>query len=124
MAKMNPFEMFLKQVDEAIPYLNVEQEYVDILKEPKEVLEVAIPLKLDDGTVQIVKGWRAHHQQRARVRTRAASGITRTCRRKRGRPCRAWMSIKCATAMLPYGAAREACRRSHHDRHEETNWSV
>ena len=43
MAKMSPFEMFLKQVDEAMPYLNVEQEYIDILKEPKEVLEVAIP---------------------------------------------------------------------------------
>ncbi len=31
MSKMNPYEMFLKQVDEAVPYLNVEQEFIDIL---------------------------------------------------------------------------------------------
>jgi len=61
MSKMNPFEMFLKQVDEATPYLNVEQEFIDILKEPKEVLAVSIPLRLEDGTVRMVKGWRSHH---------------------------------------------------------------
>ena len=82
MAKMNPFEMFLKQVDEAMPYLNVEQEYIDILKEPKEVLEVAIPLKLDVEPFRSSRGGARITTTRS-GHTRAASGITRTCPGKR-----------------------------------------
>ena len=114
MAKMNPFEMFLKQVDEAMPYLNVEQEYIDILKEPKEVLEVAIPLKLDDGTVQIVKGWRAHHNN-ALGPYKGGVRYHPNVSREEVTALSAWMSIKCATAMLPYGGGKGGVRVSPHD---------
>ena len=109
MSKMNPYEMFLKQVDEAAPFLNVEQEFIDILKEPKEVLEITIPLKLEDGTVKVVKGWRSHHNN--------ALGPYKGGVRYHANVCKdevmalsAWMSIKCATAMLPYGGGKGGVR--------------
>ena len=109
MSKMNPFEMFLKQVDEATPYLNVEQEFIDILKEPKEVLEVSIPLRLEDGTVRMVKGWRSHHNNALgpyKGGVRYHPNVTQD----EVMALSAWMSIKCATAMLPYGGSKGGVR--------------
>jgi glutamate dehydrogenase/leucine dehydrogenase len=105
MSKMNPFEMFLKQVDEAVPYLNVEQEFIDILKEPKEVLEVSLPLRLDDGGVRVVKGWRSHHNN-ALGPYKGGVRYHPNVSKEEVMALSAWMSIKCATAMLPYGGSK------------------
>lgn len=34
---------------------------MNILKEPKELLEISIPLRFSDGPIQIFKGWRYHY---------------------------------------------------------------
>lgn len=109
MSKMNPYEMFLKQVDEAVPYLNVEQEFIDILKEPKEVLEITIPLRLEDGTVKIVKGWRSHHNN-ALGPYKGGVRYHPNVSKDEVMALSAWMSIKCATAMLPYGGGKGGVR--------------
>ena len=109
MSKMNPYEMFLKQVDEAAPYLNVEQEFIDILKEPKEVLEITIPLRLEDGTVKIVKGWRSHHNN-ALGPYKGGVRYHPNVSKDEVMALSAWMSIKCATASLPYGGGKGGVR--------------
>ncbi len=109
MSKMNPYEMFLKQVDEAVPYLNVEQEFIDVLKEPKEVLEVTIPLRLEDGTVKVVKGWRSHHNN-ALGPYKGGVRYHPNVSKDEVMALSAWMSIKCATAMLPYGGGKGGVR--------------
>ncbi len=109
MSKMNPYEMFLKQVDEAAPFLKVEQEFIDILKEPKEVLEITIPLRLDDGTVKVVKGWRSHHNNALGPYKGGVRYHSNVCKEE-VMALSAWMSIKCATAMLPYGGGKGGIR--------------
>ena len=109
MSKMNPFEMFLKQVDDAVPYLSVEQEFIDILKEPREVLEVTIPLRLEDGSVKIVKGWRSHHNN-ALGPYKGGVRYHPNVSKDEVMALSAWMSIKCATASLPYGGGKGGVR--------------
>ncbi len=101
----NPYEMFKQQIDEAAPFLKIDQEYFDILKEPKEVLELSLPVRLDDGSVKMFKAWRSHfnnalgpykggiryHVQVNRDEVIALSG---------------WMTIKCAVVRLPLGGAK------------------
>lgn len=102
---MNPYEMFLKQVDEATPYLSVEPEYIEILKYPREVLEVSIPLRLDDGEVRVLKGWRSHHNNALgpfKGGVRYHPNVTR----EEVIALSSWMTIKCATAQLPYGGGK------------------
>ncbi len=102
---LNPYEMFLKQVDEATPYLSVEPEYIEILKFPKEVLEVSIPLRLDDGEVKVLKGWRSHHNNALgpyKGGVRYHPNVTR----EEVIALSSWMTIKCATAQLPYGGGK------------------
>ena len=103
--RQNPYDMFKQQIDEAAPFLKIDQEYFDILKEPKEVLELSLPVRLDDGSVKIFKAWRSHfnnalgpykggiryHVQVNRDEVIALYG---------------WMTIKCAVVRLPLGGAK------------------
>jgi len=58
---MNPREMFLQQLEQAVPYLTVEPEFVEMLRYPREVLELSLPLKLDGGGIKVFSAWRSHH---------------------------------------------------------------
>ena len=58
MAKLNPHEMFVQQLEEAAPHISAEPEYLEILKEPREVLELpSAKARRRDG--QVLKAWRA-----------------------------------------------------------------
>jgi len=102
---VNPYEMYVKQVEEATPYLTVEPEYIEILKYPKEVMEVSIPLKLDDGGVKVLKGWRSHHNN-ALGPYKGGVRYHPNVSREEVIALSSWMSIKCATAELPYGGGK------------------
>ncbi|HPI97365.1 MAG TPA: Glu/Leu/Phe/Val dehydrogenase [Synergistales bacterium] len=102
---MNPYEMFVKQVDEATPFLTVEPEYIEILKYPKEVMEVSIPLRLDDGGVKVLKGWRSHHNN-ALGPYKGGVRYHPNVSREEVIALSSWMTIKCATAELPYGGGK------------------
>lgn len=105
----SPYEAFLEQVDEAVPYLKVEPEYVDMIKEPKEVLELTIPLRMDDGSVQMIKAWRSHHNNALgpyKGGVRYHPDVTRD----EVVALSAWMTIKCAVIGLPYGGAKGGVR--------------
>jgi len=102
---VNPYEMFVKQVDEATPFLTVEPEYIEILKYPKEVMEVSIPLRLDDGGVKVLKGWRSHHNN-ALGPYKGGVRYHPNVSREEVIALSSWMTIKCATAELPYGGGK------------------
>jgi len=105
----SPYEAFLEQVDEAVPYLKVEPEYVDMIKEPKEVLELTIPLRMDDGSIQMIKAWRSHHNNALgpyKGGVRYHPDVTRD----EVVALSAWMTIKCAVVGLPYGGGKGGVR--------------
>ena len=58
---LNPYLNAQKQVKEACDKLGLEPVVYEILKQPLKVLEVAIPVKMDDGTVKVFTGYRAQH---------------------------------------------------------------
>lgn len=105
MPSINPYEMFLKQVDDAAPYLGLEEEFIALLKEPREVLELSLPLRLDDGTVRLLKAYRSHHNNALgpyKGGVRYHSQVSRD----EVVALSAWMTIKCATVGLPYGGGK------------------
>lgn len=105
MAKVNPYEMFLKQVDEAAPYLGLEEEFISMLKEPREVLELSLPLRLDDGSVRVLKAYRSHHNNALGPYKGGVRYHTQVSRDEVV-ALSAWMTIKCATVGLPYGGGK------------------
>ena len=57
----NPFENALKQFDRAADALELNANQIVMIKEPRRVTEVNLPVNMDDGKIQLFKGFRVQH---------------------------------------------------------------
>jgi len=60
-AHMNLFENVNRQFDEAADILQLSQEIRELLKTPYREITVAMPIRMDDGSLRIFKGYRVQH---------------------------------------------------------------
>ena len=51
----------LDSLYDAAELINAPQSVVRVLERPQRILEAAVPLRRDDGTVEVYTGWRVHH---------------------------------------------------------------
>ncbi len=102
---MNPREMFLQQLEQAVPYLTVEPEYLEILRHPKEVLELSLPVRLEGGGVKVFRAWRSHHNN-ALGPYKGGVRFHTLVDRDEVVALSSWMTIKCSLAGLPYGGGK------------------
>ena len=58
---LNPLESAQKQIKMACDSLGLDKAVYELLKEPQRVIELSIPVKMDDGTVKVFKGYRSVH---------------------------------------------------------------
>ena len=68
----NAFETAQKQFDNAAGILGLDQATRDLLRTPMREYHFSIPVRMDDGSVQIFRGFRVSTTMRA-VRARGAS---------------------------------------------------
>ena len=59
----NPYEIALQQLDVAAKRLNLDPDIHGILKIPKRVLIVSIPVKMDNGRIKTFIGYRSQHNE-------------------------------------------------------------
>ena len=57
----NLFNDALSHLDEAAKHATAEAETLERLRHAQNVLEVSIPVRMDDGTLKIYKGFRVRH---------------------------------------------------------------
>jgi glutamate dehydrogenase (NAD(P)+) len=57
----NPYETRKKQLEIASHLLNLDQNTIEYLKRVERVLEVSIPVVMDDGSLDVFMGYRIHH---------------------------------------------------------------
>ncbi|WP_423748257.1 Glu/Leu/Phe/Val family dehydrogenase [Geothrix paludis] len=58
---MNLFENVNRQFDEAADILQLSQELRELLKTPYREITVAMPIRMEDGTLRVFKGYRVQH---------------------------------------------------------------
>ena len=102
---LNPFEIARKQVKTACDRLNADPAVYEILKNPRRVLEVSFPVKLDDGTVKTFTGYRSQHNNavgpyKGGVRFHSNVNLDEV------KALSIWMTIKCCVAGIPYGGGK------------------
>ncbi len=51
----------LERLDEAAGLMGIDPDIHRLLRTPRRVLEVAVPVRMDDGSVEVFQGWRVHH---------------------------------------------------------------
>jgi len=97
------------QFEQALPYAGVSQMVAERLNFPERAVIVAVPLRRDDGSIQIFAGYRVQHST---VLGPTKGGIRYDTEVSLGE-CAAlasWMTWKCALLRLPYGGAKGGIR--------------
>ncbi|AIF84674.1 glutamate dehydrogenase/leucine dehydrogenase [Candidatus Nitrososphaera evergladensis SR1] len=102
---INPFEMALKQLDEAAKLIKLDNGMHQVLAHPKRVLTVSIPVKMDSGEVKVFTGFRSQHNDargpyKGGIRYHPQVSIDEV------KALSMWMTWKCAVADIPYGGGK------------------
>ncbi|MBV8194904.1 MAG: Glu/Leu/Phe/Val dehydrogenase [Candidatus Dormibacteraeota bacterium] len=104
-APENPWVNAQRQFDDAADLLGLDPGLRRVLRAPKRELTVNFPVKMDDGSIEVVTGYRVQHSLvcgPTKGGIRFHPGVTLD----EVRALAMWMTWKCALAGLPYGGAK------------------
>jgi glutamate dehydrogenase (NAD(P)+) len=107
--RYDPWDAVVDRIRDAASLANIDPDVVKILCTCERVLEVAIPIRMDDGKVKVFSGWRVHHDT---ARGPAKGGI----RFHPGLGARevaalaAEMTLKTAVVDIPFGGGKGGVR--------------
>ena len=105
----NAFENFLAVVDKAAKAVGMdEQDYIAI-KYPERELKVSIPVRMDNGSIQVFEGYRVQHSS-SRGPCKGGIRYHQDCDINEVKALAAWMSFKCAVVNIPYGGGKGAIK--------------
>lgn len=107
--ELNVFETAQKQLKAACDALKLEPGIYEILKQPQRIVEVAIPVKMDDGSIQVFTGWRSQHNN-ACGPYKGGIRYSPKAYADEVRALSLWMTFKCAVLGLPYGGGKGAIK--------------
>jgi glutamate dehydrogenase (NAD(P)+) len=103
------WQTMLDRIDDAAELAKLDPDVHRLLRTPKRILEVAVPVRMDDGSIEVFTGWRVHHDT---TRGPGKGGI-------RFHPdvdvdvvkgLAAAMTLKTAVLDLPFGGAKGGVR--------------
>ena len=102
---INAYENAMRQFDEAAAILGMTEEQISMVKEPRKVTEVVLPIRMDDGTVKPFKAFRVIH---SRMRGPGKGGVRfhPSVNVDEVKALAFWMTIKCAVVNIPLGGAK------------------
>ncbi|MCD6575878.1 MAG: Glu/Leu/Phe/Val dehydrogenase [Nanoarchaeota archaeon] len=101
----NPFSNAQKQIEKTAEKLNLDKNVVETLKEPMRILQVRIPIKMDDGSIKTFTGFRVQYNN-ARGPTKGGIRYHPNESLDTVKALAAWMTWKCAIADIPFGGAK------------------
>ncbi|EHL14490.1 hypothetical protein HMPREF9630_02013 [Peptoanaerobacter stomatis] len=102
---LNPLVNSQKQLKSACDLLGVEPIVYELLKEPQRVIEVSIPVKMDDGSVKVFKGWRSAHSS-AIGPSKGGCRFHQDVCLDEVKALSLWMTFKCGIVGIPYGGGK------------------
>src|ERR1700721_2227689 len=103
--ELNPYPIAQMQFDMAAEFLKLDPGLRQILRTPRRALEVAIPVKLDNGQVKVFSGFRVQHNV-ARGPAKGGIRFHPNLTLDEVRALASWMTWKTATVNIPYGGAK------------------
>lgn len=102
---LSPLRAAQAQIKSACDALELEDSAYELLKEPQRVIEISIPVKMDDGSVKTFKGYRSLHNNavgpgKGGIRFHPAVDLEEV------KALSIWMTFKCGITGIPYGGAK------------------
>jgi glutamate dehydrogenase len=102
---VGPLEVAHQQLDAAAGYLNLDPRIHAIIREPKRVFEVSIPVHMDNGSVRVFKGYRSQHCDVVGP-TKGGIRFHPDVTLDEVKALSIWMTFKCGVLGLPYGGGK------------------
>lgn len=104
-ARMSAWESAQFQLAEAVNQLGLDDGFHELLRTPRREVTVAVPLRRDDGHVEVLQGYRVQHNltrgpAKGGVRFHPSTDLDEV------RALAMWMTWKCALIGVPYGGAK------------------
>ena len=95
----------VRRLDRAFQYAQIDEEALEKLKHPKAILQVAIPVRMDDGSLRVFTGYRVRHDD-TRGPTKGGIRYHPDVDLSEVKALAFWMTFKCAAVGLPFGGAK------------------
>lgn len=101
----NLFEIATKQFEKAMKLINLEQNIAEILAQPKNEIITNFPVRMDDGTTKVFKGYRVQHNNvlgpyKGGIRYHHEANLDEM------KALAAWMTYKSALHEIPFGGGK------------------
>ncbi len=101
----NPFESMMRRFDIAADILELDPGIYEYLKTPEKQVIVSIPIAMDDGSIQVFKGYRVIHST-VRGPSKGGIRVASMVNLNEVNALAAWMTWKCAVVNIPFGGAK------------------
>ncbi|VAX36217.1 NADP-specific glutamate dehydrogenase [hydrothermal vent metagenome] len=99
------FEDAIKRLDRAAEFSEIDRESLEKLRHPKAILQVSIPVRMDDGSLRIFQGFRVRHDD-TRGPTKGGIRYHPDVHLGEVKALAFWMTCKCAVAGIPFGGGK------------------
>lgn len=103
--ELDPFKIAQKQLDEAAEIMKLDKQAHAILREPMSILQVQIPVRMDNGSTEVFTGFRVHYNS-SRGPTKGGIRFHPKESLSTVKALAAWMTWKTSLADIPYGGAK------------------
>lgn len=104
-AEQNVWEMAQQQLDDVARLIGLNESIHGYLREPKRVLEVSVPVRMDTGVYRMYKGFRVQHNlsrgpSKGGIRFHPGVSLDEV------KALAMWMTWKCSLVNIPFGGAK------------------
>src|SRR3989344_9477482 len=101
----NPWERAKEQLRSAASHLKLSQDFLDRLLEPEHIIDVSIPVEMDDGRTETFHGYRVQHNN-ARGPYKGGLRFHPKVDMDEVKALAFWMTMKTAVVDIPFGGGK------------------
>ncbi|MFZ0683403.1 MAG: Glu/Leu/Phe/Val dehydrogenase, partial [Candidatus Cybelea sp.] len=104
-SQINVWDMAQRQLDEVSKLIGLNESLHGYLRQPKRVLEVSVPVRMDDGAFRMFTGYRVQHNL-SRGPGKGGIRFHPDVTLDEVKALAMWMTWKCALVNIPFGGAK------------------
>jgi len=103
--QINPYHSAVETLKDVADLIGLSSDALEFLQYPQKVLKVAIPVKMDDGSIKVFEGFRSQHNN-ARGPYKGGIRFHPQVSEDEVKALSMWMTWKCAVVNIPLGGGK------------------
>lgn len=95
----------IQRLDRAAEFAEIDEEALEKLRHPMSILQVSIPVRMDDGSLRVFQGYRVRYDD-TRGPTKGGIRFHPNVNLSEVKALAFWMTCKCAVVGIPFGGGK------------------